>query len=150
MNLVDIYFILKMGAEESKKAVKKLPDKELLYLTKASKLSIKEIDNIFERFSAISSDGQLNFEQFKNLYENIVTREKFDKYEKICEDLFRTFDRDQNQSISFGEFLIGYSLTTRGSLNEKLEYTFELYDIVFISSASDFSKMTQANKAFNY
>ena len=118
-----------MGAEVSKKTDKKISEKELLYLTKASKLTPEAIDKIFADFSMISSDGFLNLAQFRKLYEKTVTKTMFDKNEKICEDIFRTFDRDQNNSISFGEFLIGYALTTQGSIKEKLEYAFDLYDI---------------------
>ncbi len=38
------------------------------------------------------------------------------------------FDSDNNGFLTFNEFLIGYAITSKGDLKQKLEYAFELYD----------------------
>ncbi len=43
--------------------------------------------------------------------------------------VFNAFDQDRSGSISFEEFVTGLSLLARGSLHEKLEWAFNLYDI---------------------
>lgn len=42
--------------------------------------------------------------------------------------LFRLYDADRDGLISFGEYLVGLSITTRGRLEEKTEWAFRLYD----------------------
>ncbi len=52
---------------------------------------------------------------------------------KILTDFFflvgvLAFDRDNNGFLTFNEFLIGYAITSKGDLKQKLEYAFEMYD----------------------
>ncbi|XP_051793473.1 Kv channel-interacting protein 1b isoform X3 [Acanthochromis polyacanthus] len=43
--------------------------------------------------------------------------------------LFNAFDTTNNGSIKFKDFVMGLSILLRGTLREKLEWTFHLYDI---------------------
>lgn len=43
--------------------------------------------------------------------------------------LFNAFDSDRNGSIRFEDFVIGLSVLLRGSITEKLNWAFNLYDI---------------------
>ncbi|XP_014823099.1 PREDICTED: calsenilin-like [Poecilia mexicana] len=43
--------------------------------------------------------------------------------------LFNAFDIDRNGSIHFEDFVIGLSVLLRGSVTEKLNWAFNLYDI---------------------
>nr|XP_057934322.1 Kv channel-interacting protein 1b isoform X2 [Doryrhamphus excisus] len=43
--------------------------------------------------------------------------------------LFNAFDTSNNGSIKFKDFVVGLSILLRGTLREKLEWTFHLYDI---------------------
>lgn len=43
--------------------------------------------------------------------------------------LFNAFDLDRNGSIRFEDFVIGLSVLLRGSVTEKLNWAFNLYDI---------------------
>lgn len=43
--------------------------------------------------------------------------------------LFNAFDMDRNGSIHFEDFVIGLSVLLRGSVTEKLNWAFNLYDI---------------------
>jgi len=43
--------------------------------------------------------------------------------------LFNAFDKDRNGSIRFEDFVIGLSVLLRGSVTEKLNWAFNLYDI---------------------
>jgi Ca2+-binding EF-hand superfamily protein len=70
-----------------------------------------------------------------------------DKVEHVVNAIYQTFDTDNDGKvgmrkqiddvfclmfyvlIDFKEFVIGFLLTTKGTMEEKLDYTFQLYDI---------------------
>ncbi|KAF2976477.1 hypothetical protein EK904_014297 [Melospiza melodia maxima] len=43
--------------------------------------------------------------------------------------LFNAFDTDHNGSVSFEDFVMGLSILLRGTVQEKLNWAFNLYDI---------------------
>ncbi|CAJ1084004.1 EF-hand calcium-binding domain-containing protein 1 [Xyrichtys novacula] len=47
----------------------------------------------------------------------------------IMDGVFRTFDKDNDNSISVKEWIKGLSVFLRGSLDEKIKYCFHVYDL---------------------
>ncbi|NXH20969.1 EFCB1 protein, partial [Bucco capensis] len=47
----------------------------------------------------------------------------------IMDRVFRIFDRDNDSCISVGEWVEGLSVFLRGTLEEKIKYCFEIYDL---------------------
>ena len=47
----------------------------------------------------------------------------------FAEHVFRGFDINRDKKISFNEFLISLNITAKGNLEDKLRWTFHLYDI---------------------
>uniref|UniRef100_A0A8C4X123 Kv channel interacting protein 2 n=1 Tax=Eptatretus burgeri TaxID=7764 RepID=A0A8C4X123_EPTBU len=74
---------------------------------------------------------QILYRGFKNVCFQCYTLFFVPQYD-ICmyaHFLFNAFDRDHNGSISFEDFVQGLSLLLRGSINDKLNWAFNLYDI---------------------
>ncbi|CAF5124351.1 unnamed protein product, partial [Rotaria socialis] len=48
--------------------------------------------------------------------------ESDDKVKEIANFVFTAFDRDSNGKIDFTEFLCGYTITSLGTMRQKLDY----------------------------
>ncbi|RNA31687.1 Neuronal calcium sensor 2 [Brachionus plicatilis] len=104
-----------------------LTEHDLDFLAGQTGHSKDEIKKIFREFIVNNPDGKLDRKEFIQLYTKLRP-EPAETLEKISNFVFRAFDLDQNGTIDFNEFMISYSLTTRGDLKQKLEYSFNVYD----------------------
>lgn len=90
----------------------------------AMKLSTSEIDTLkqlYHRLAALSPDDEyIDKQTFLNYFplEGV-----------LAERLFATFDKDKNNVIDFEEFLGGLALCLAGTVDEKFQLVFDLYNI---------------------
>ncbi|KAJ8317244.1 hypothetical protein KUTeg_005148 [Tegillarca granosa] len=70
--------------------------------------------------------GIVNEETFKEIYAQFFPQGDSSLYAHY---VFNTFDHDRNGSINFEEFVMGLSVLSRGTLQERLQWAFSLYDI---------------------
>ncbi len=110
------------GADGKKVAPKraKLSSKEVKLLTSKTGFSEAQINDFFGKFNANNPDGLLNRDEFNRLYQQLRT-EPVANVDEIQNMVFRAFDSDNNGSLTFDEFLIGYALTSKGDQRSKLE-----------------------------
>jgi Ca2+-binding EF-hand superfamily protein len=80
-----------------------------------------------EQFMRNNPDGNLDKTEFVRLYITLEPEEP-SKLDEIAVNVFKAFDKDNNGTINFNEFMVAYALTSRGDNEEKLAYAFELYD----------------------
>lgn len=70
--------------------------------------------------------GVLDRSEFARIYKQFFP---FGDPAPLAEYVFNVFDENKNGSIDFKEFICALSVTSRGRLDEKLRWAFQLYDI---------------------
>ncbi|KFW86326.1 Kv channel-interacting protein 4, partial [Manacus vitellinus] len=104
---------------------------EALELLEAqSKFTKKELQILYRGFKNIGWYSFLVFhflpETFKEIYSQFFPQGDSTTYAHF---LFNAFDTDHNGSVSFEDFVMGLSILLRGTVQEKLNWAFNLYDI---------------------
>ncbi|KAL5022371.1 hypothetical protein ScPMuIL_001526 [Solemya velum] len=95
-------------------------------LCRNTKFSRKELQIMYRGFKQECPTGIVNEETFKEIYAQFFPQGDSSAYAHY---VFNTFDHDHNGSVSFEEFVMGLSVLSRGSLQERLQWAFGLYDI---------------------
>ncbi|XP_037126992.1 Kv channel-interacting protein 2-like isoform X6 [Syngnathus acus] len=70
--------------------------------------------------------GVVNEDNFKNIYSQFFPQGDSSTYAHF---LFEAFDTDKNGSVSFEDFVFGLSIILRGTINDRLNWAFNLYDL---------------------
>lgn len=107
-----------MGAKTSK-----LSKDDLTCLKQSTYFDRREIQQWHKGFLRDCPSGQLAREDFVKIYKQFFP---FGSPEDFANHLFTVFDKDNNGFIHFEEFITVLSTTSRGTLEEKLSWAFEL------------------------
>ncbi|KAI5303069.1 Neuronal calcium sensor 1 [Ascosphaera pollenicola] len=102
-----------MGNRQSK-----LSAAELEELQKATHFDKKELQQWYK--------GQLTTGEFQKIYRQFFP---YGDPSSFANYVFRVFDNDGSGVIDFKEFICALSVTSRGKMEDKLDWAFRLYDI---------------------
>jgi len=108
-----------MGLINSKAKARK---RTLKRLKETSHFDERELALWYKGFMEECPSGKLSKNQFNTMCEH------FFPYGYASNSFFSLFDKNHDGVIEFDEFINALSVTTKGSLEEKLCWTFQLYD----------------------
>ncbi|XP_020299101.1 Kv channel-interacting protein 1 [Pseudomyrmex gracilis] len=102
------------------------PD-SLASLCRATKFTEDELKRIYRGFKAECPSGVVKEETFKCIYSQFFPQGA--NISQYAHYVFNTLDQDHSGLLNFEDFVMGLSKLSRGSIDEKLHWTFSLYDI---------------------
>ncbi|XP_051240327.1 Kv channel-interacting protein 2-like isoform X3 [Dicentrarchus labrax] len=95
-------------------------------LVQQTNFTKKELKVLYRGFKNECPSGVVNEETFKSIYSQFFPQGDSSMYAHF---LFEAFDTNNNGSVSFEDFVMSMSIILRGSVTDKLNWAFNLYDL---------------------
>jgi len=116
-----------MGQINSHRKLPKLTQEEIQSYEKDTFFTSHEILMLHHAYRGhCNDDGCVDRESFTQIFSNF---NKSAKALLFLDHIFRTWDVDRDGNLTFREFLMAMSVTSRGSKQQRSRYLFSLYDI---------------------
>ncbi|KAI3385992.1 hypothetical protein SNEBB_002796 [Seison nebaliae] len=99
--------------------------KRLQDLVDATRFSRQEVQCLYRGFKQDCPSGVVNEDGFKDILSQFFPQGNSSKY---AHKVFKTIDLDGDGTVTFEEFIKTLSILTDDNMEEKLKWTFTLYD----------------------
>ena len=110
-----------MGQRSSKLAPRTMEE-----LKAQTNFTAEELQDWYKEFRSSWPKGVLTIEEFKKAYSSYFPLGDASEFAK---HVFRVFDQNDDGRLDFREFICGFSVGLRGSVEEKLKFSFRIYDV---------------------
>ncbi|XP_030365890.1 calsenilin [Strigops habroptila] len=114
------------GDAELELAAARHQPEELEQLLARTKFSKRELRSLYRGFKSECPSGLVDEETFTLIYSRFFPQGDASTYARF---LFDAFDADRNGALCFQDFVLGLSVLLRGTVQQKLRWAFNLYDI---------------------
>ncbi|XP_047009529.1 guanylate cyclase activator 1g [Ictalurus punctatus] len=91
-----------------------------------SEVALSQIQEMYKKFASECPSGNLHLHEFKRLFG--ITCDSSVEESAYMENLFRSFDANHDNMIDFIEYVAALHLVLRGKLEDKLKWSFKVYD----------------------
>ncbi|KAM3964989.1 Kv channel-interacting protein 4 [Aphomia sociella] len=119
--------ILNSELEELGEQLPRYRPDSIAALRRATRFTEPELKRLYRGFKAECPTGVVREDTFKIIYSQFFPQGA--NTAQYAHYVFNTLDQDRSGLLSFEEFVTGLSILSRGTLEEKLRWTFSLYDI---------------------
>lgn len=103
----------------------KLSNDELSTLRQETKFSTRELHQWYKGFRRDVNGGDLTKEEFIKIHRQFYP---FGDPTEFATYAFEAFDINNRQKIDFKDFIKSLSIASRGTIEEKLQWSFRMYD----------------------
>ncbi|KAM6980265.1 guanylyl cyclase-activating protein 2-like [Aplochiton taeniatus] len=89
-------------------------------------VALQHIQELYRKFATECPSGKLHLHEFKKIFG--VSCTSSEEESDFMNTLFRTFDTNEDGSLDFMEYVAALHLVLRGKLEDKLKWSFKVYD----------------------
>lgn len=115
-----------MGSNSSQAAAE-LSEEDIEFISNKAKIDHESVKVWYDKLKAACPNGKISKADTVSFLRSINSG-KEEQIEKQATDIHKAFDANNDGIVDLREFLIGFALTSTGSLREKLKYVFRTYD----------------------
>jgi Ca2+-binding EF-hand superfamily protein len=115
-----------MGSNSSQPSAE-LSEEDVEFISSKAKIDHESVRVWYEKLKAACPNGKISKADTVSFLRSI-NNGKEDQIEKQAADIHKAFDANNDGIVDQREFLIGFALTSTGSVREKLKYVFRTYD----------------------
>ncbi|XP_045769568.1 Kv channel-interacting protein 4-like isoform X2 [Maniola jurtina] len=122
-----VEIVLNSELEELGEQLPRYRPDSIAALRRQTRFTEPELKRLYRGFKAECPTGVVREDTFKLIYSQFFPQGA--NTAQYAHYVFNTLDQDRSGLLSFEEFVTGLSVLSRGTLEEKLRWTFSLYDI---------------------
>ena len=102
-----------------------IPEDQLQELIETTKFKRLELKRWYRKFRHDYPTGKMDKQNFYDLFGKISNASQ----RSAADHIFRLFDHNHDNKVDFTELMSTLSVTTTGTVKEKMEWIFDIYDI---------------------